>query len=444
MEQRVFVPDIGDIDEVEVIEILVNSGDTIEIEQSLISLESDKATMEVPAPIAGTVNALAVKIGDKVKQGSEILTLDSKDSESSTQPDSVTESDTPADSVSTSEQNDEIEDSSGQSGSESAGTESRPEKLPQTQAIQTKYESGTHSAAHASPSVRRFARELGADLGRIIGSGRKGRILKEDVKAFIKVSLGKPLLPGASSLTRVPSAPVDFSKYGQIESVSLSRIQRLSAAHLHDCWVSIPHVTQQGQADITDLEEFRKSLKPELDPLGVKLTLLPFLMKAAVATLQSFPRFNASLQTDGETLVMKKYYHVGVAVDTPEGLVVPVVRDVDKKGLSELASELAELGARARDKKLKPTDLQGGCFTISSLGGIGGTAFTPIINKPEVAILGVSRSSIQAVYLNKEFVPRLMLPLSLSYDHRVIDGAAAARFIVFLGSILEDMRRTLI
>lgn len=437
MEQKILVPDIGDIKDVEVIEVLVHPNDVVSVEQSLITLESDKATMEVPSTFAGTVTAVAVKLGDRVSEGSEILTLTLTE----TDDDVSAEEPIPEETESKELEIEEIhqdkpdpEDTS-QSGENDRGATPPPTPSPPSQHRQT---------AHAGPSVRRFARELGADLTQIKGSGRKGRILREDVKEFVKASLQKPST-GILDLGNLSSQPdPDFSRFGEIEARPLSRIKKLSGTHLHQCWLGIPHVTQHGEADITDLENFRKNLKTEMEGQGLRLTLLPFLMKSAVCALQRFPEFNASLAPGGDELILKKYYHIGVAVDTPEGLVVPVVRDVDKKGLAELAQELAELSGQARDKKLKPSDLRGGSFTISSLGGIGGTAFTPIINKPEVAILGVSRSEIKPVYRNSEFVPRLSLPLSLSYDHRVIDGAAAARFVVFLGQVLGELRRLLI
>jgi len=436
MEQQILVPDIGGMADVEIVEVLVKPGDVIDQEQSLITLESDKAAMEVPAPVAGTIKSLNVSVGDKVSEGSGILILDV---EEGAETESI--------------QQDSVEVDAGKLVEQALlASEEEPEtesKLPTTlapsadtpQAAASQLSDDLRVPVHASPSVRRFARELGADLSKISGSGRKGRIVHEDVKAFIKTSLQQP----KSALPNFADLPeFDFSAFGEIEVKPLSKIQRLSGAHLHQCWVSIPHVTQHGEADISELELFRKNLKAELQSQGIKLTVLPLIMKAVVAALQRFPNFNASLDRAGTELILKKYIHIGVAVDTPAGLVVPVVRDVDKKGLAELAEELADLGQRAREKKLKPSELQGGSFTISSLGGIGGTAFTPIINHPEVAILGVSRSEIRPVLLDGEFVPRLILPLSLSYDHRVIDGAAAARFIVYLGQVLSDLRRALV
>lgn len=437
MEQKVLVPEIGDIKNVEVIEVLVQSGDPVNTEQSLITLESDKATMEVPSPFPGVVDRIFVKIGDRVSEGTEILSL--KVSEAAETP-----AETSSAAITPETGTDEVgvvEESQSRAGPREESRElpeaALPRPVPESRALH-------RQAAHASPSVRRFARELGVDLTRVPGSGRKGRILHDDVKQFVKTTLQKPP-SGFPELDRFSvEAEVDFSRFGEIESQSLSRIRKLSAAHLHRCWLSIPHVTQHGDADITDLEAFRKSLKSELDAKEIRLTLLPFLMKAAVAALRRFPSFNASLGPGGEALILKKYYHIGVAVDTPEGLVVPVVRNVDRKGLAELALELAELSEKARNKKLKPDEMQGGSFSISSLGGIGGSAFTPIINHPEVAILGVSRAGIRPVFRDSELIPRLFVPLSLSYDHRVIDGAEAARFVVFLSEVLGDLRRLLI
>ncbi len=437
MEQTVLVPEIGDIENVEVIEILVGAGDAIKPEQSLITLESDKATMEVPSPFAGTVDRVLVKIGDRVNEGSEILRMKvSETAESSPRPPAdpgAPEPGRPAIEA--------VEDHQSWLGPpDEVHMVAEPSAPPPVLELPSQH----RQTAHASPSIRRFARELGVDLTRIRGSGRKSRILHDDVKQFVKAAFQKPR-GDLLDLDRWSAQPeVDFSRFGEVESRDLSRIKKLSAAHLHRCWLGIPHVTQHGDADITELEEFRKSLKPELELQGIRLTLLPFLMKGVVAALQRFPDFNASLGPGGEALILKRYYHIGVAVDTREGLVVPVVRNVDRKGLAELARELSELSAKARDKKLKPDEMQGGSFSISSLGGIGGNAFTPIINQPEVAILGVSRSGFRPVFRDPDFVPRLILPLSLSYDHRVIDGAAAARFIVFLAEILGDLRRLLI
>ena len=415
------VPDIGDFKEVEVIEVLVKPGDTVAPEQSLITVESDKATMEIPSPAAGKITAMKVKVGDKVSEGSTILELEA----------------------------------------EGAAPEAKPPKaepqpaavpeaaVPQRPPVPKEPQEATQAKPHASPSVRKFARELGVELARVKGSGPKGRILHGDVQAFVKGALAA--VPAASAAKggaqpfNLPAWPdVDFSKFGPVEAKPLTRLQKLSGPNLHRNWVSIPHVTQFDEADITDLEAFRKANTAETEKQGFKLTMLAFLIKACVTALRQHPNFNASLDRGGENLIVKKYYNIGVAVDTPDGLVVPVVRDADRKGVFNVARELGDISKLARDKKLKPGDMQGGTFSISSLGGIGGTAFTPIINAPEVAILGVSRSALRPVWNGKEFAPRLMLPLSLAYDHRVIDGAAAARFTSYLASVLADIRRSLL
>lgn len=439
MSQKVLVPDIGDVKDVEVIEILVKPGDIIRAEQSLITLESDKATMEVPSPIAGTVESIAVKLGTRVKTGSEILSLTVTQAFAEIPPQAPAPAQTLALGANEPGPDTQVAESPTVLSAIQGSEVSQLPTAPPTIDILPSSPSG----AHAGPSVRRFARELGVDLSRLRGTGRKGRIVHEDVKAFVKNSLqsGADAHPESG---QAPPEDIDFSLFGVIESRSLSRIQKLAGAHLQKSWREIPHVTQHGEADITELEAFRKKLKAELENQGIRFTLLPLVMKAVVYALQEFQDFNASLGPRGESLILKKYYHIGVAVDTPEGLVVPVVRNADRKGLAELARELAELGALARDKKLKPDQMRGASFTITSLGGIGGSAFTPIINHPEVAILGVSRAEMRPVFSGAQFVPRLILPLSLSYDHRVIDGAAAARFIVFLAEVLGDLRRLLI
>jgi pyruvate dehydrogenase E2 component (dihydrolipoamide acetyltransferase) len=428
--QTVSVPDIGDFKEVEVIEVLVKPGDPVEKEQSLITLESDKATMEIPSPGAGVVKELKLKVGDKVSKGSPILVLGGSSAEkaAAAQPAPKAESAPPP-------------------GKPAAAAP--PPPAPTTRPVPREPREATAVKPHASPSVRKFARELGVELARVPASGPKGRILHHDVQAFVKgVVQGKPPETpkgGAGLPFDLPAWPeVDFAKFGPVESKPLSRIQKLSGPYLHRNWISIPHVTQFDEADITDLEAFRKSQTAETEKRGFKLTPLAFLIKACVTALKAYPQFNASLDKSGENVILKKYYHIGVAVDTPGGLVVPVVRDADRKGVFDLARELSEISKLARDSKLKPGDLQGGTFSISSLGGVGGTAFTPIINAPEVAILGVSRSAMRQVWNGREFVPRLMLPLSLSYDHRVIDGATAARFTTYLVSVLSDIRKSLL
>jgi len=423
------VPDIGDFKEVEVIEVLVKVGDAVTKEQSLITLESDKATMEIPSPAAGVIRDLKVKVGDKVAKGSPILVMESGESPKQG-PAAKQEEERPKPAA--------------------AGAATPPPPAHGPRPVPREPREETVTKPHASPSVRKFARELGVDLPRVQGSGPKGRILHTDVQAFVKGALSGAAAPAAAKgggalPFNLPAWPeVDFAKFGPVESKALSRIQKLSGPYLHRNWISIPHVTQFDEADITDLEAFRKNQTVETEKKGFKLTMLAFMIKACVTALRQFPQFNSSLDKSGEGLIIKKYYHLGVAVDTPGGLVVPVVRDADRKGVFDIAKELGEISKLARDGKLKPGDMQGGTFSISSLGGIGGTAFTPIINAPEVAILGVSRGAIRPVWNGKEFAPRLMLPLSLSYDHRVIDGATAARFSAFLVSVLSDIRKLIL
>jgi len=429
LEQDIVIPDIGDLDDVEVIELSVNNGDDINKEQTLLVLESDKASMEVPASQSGKITSLTVKVGDKVNTGSVIGTILVTDSNQKTESSSISK---PTESKPESAPHKK-------SANPVTQADQRP-PVPERPAMQTPPRKGI---PHASPAVRRFARELGADLAKVRGSGPKSRILKSDIQQFVKDELSKPAT-GGSGLQVAELPKIDYAKFGEVEEVPLSRIQKISSVNLHRNWVSIPHVTQFDEADITDLEIFRKSLKDEAQQKGVKMTPLVFMLKAAAAALKAFPTFNSSLSSDGENLILKKYFHIGVAVDTPKGLVVPVIRDVDQKSCYELAAELGEISIKAREGKLSPASMQGSCFSISSLGGIGGTAFTPIVNWPDVAILGVSRSQMKPVWDGKEFEPRLMLPLSLSYDHRVIDGAVAARFIVHLSKVLGDFRRVLL
>jgi pyruvate dehydrogenase E2 component (dihydrolipoamide acetyltransferase) len=413
--KQVLVPDIGDYKGVSVIEVMVKVGDTINEEDTLLTLETDKAAMDVPSPFAGVVKELHVEIGDKVSRGSLILVMECNDAVTA-QPAAPTFAVTAAVAP--------------------AVQAATPVVAQPVQPVVS------GEQAHASPAIRRFARELGVDIARVKGSGEKGRVTKDDVQNFVKAALTQPRAAAGGNGLQVLDMPVfDFAKYGSIETQPLSRIQKISGANLHRNWVTIPHVTQFDEADITDMEAFRKQLGAEYAKQNIKITPLAFMLKAVVAALQQFPKFNASLDAGGENLVLKQYFHIGVAVDTPDGLMVPVLRDVDKKGIVQLATELGEISARAREKKITANDMQGGCFTISSLGGIGGTAFTPIINAPEVAILGVSRSCMKPVYQDGAFVPRLMLPLSVSYDHRVIDGAAAARFTAYLAQVLSDIRR---
>jgi len=433
------VPDIGDFGDVPVIEVLVATGDTVEAEQSLVTLESDKATMEVPAPVAGVVVELRVQLDDTVSEGDIVAVIDAADEVASSEPDQVaTEQAGPEPVVEQSKAPVSAPPAPAAKVSSPAppstgSRQSPPVPMDANSALPT-------SAPYASPAIRRFARELGTDLARVTGSGKGGRIIREDVATFVKSVMTGAAAPASGGLGfDLPPPPrVNFSRYGETELQPLSRIQKISGAYLHRNWVSIPHVTQNDLADITEMEAYRKANAEKATEQGFKLTPLVFLIKAAVAALKEFPIFNASLDDTRENLVLKKFFHIGIAVDTPDGLVVPVIRDCDQKDIFQLAGELGELSQKARDGKLKPTEMQGGCFSISSLGGIGGTSFTPIINAPEVAILGVSRSSITPRWDGEAFQPRMMLPMSLSYDHRVIDGANGARFIRYLGSCLED------
>jgi len=420
--KEVNVPDIGG-DEVEVTEIMVKVGDKVAAEQSLITVEGDKASMEVPAPFAGTVKEIKIAAGDKVSTGSLIMVF-------------------------------EVEGAAPAKKEEAAAPAKQEQKAaaPAPAAVaESKGEFSENDAyVHATPVIRRLAREFGVNLSKVKGSGRKGRILREDVQAYVKDAVKRAeAAPAAAAAAggglpgMLPWPKVDYSKFGEIEEVELGRIQKISGANLSRNWVMIPHVTQFDEADITEVEEFRKqqNVEAEKKKLDVKITPLVFIMKAVAKALEEFPRFNSSISADAQKLTLKKYINIGVAVDTPNGLVVPVFRDVNKKGIVELSRELSVISKKARDGKLTASDMQGGCFTISSLGGIGGTAFTPIVNAPEVAILGVSKSSIKPVWNGKEFEPRLMLPLSLSFDHRVIDGAAGARFAAYIGTIMSDIRR---
>jgi pyruvate dehydrogenase E2 component (dihydrolipoamide acetyltransferase) len=434
--QEVKVPDIGDYKDIPVIEVAVKVGDRVEKEQSLVTLESDKATMDVPSSAAGVVKEVKVKVGDTVSEGSVIVLVEAEGGAAAPAP-------APAPAAKP----------GAEKPSDAPATPSpapaAPSALAQAPVIQAG-EGGERKASHASPSVRKFARELGVDVSRVQGTGPKGRITQDDVTAFVKgVMTGQraapaaaPAAAGGGELNLLPWPKVDFTKFGPVDPKPLSRIKKISGANLHRNWVMIPHVTNNDEADITELEVLRVQLNKEHEKAGVKFTMLAFVIKAVVSALKKFPTFNASL--DGDNLVFKQYYHVGFAADTPNGLVVPVIRDADKKGLVDIAKEMADLSKAAREGKLKPDQMQGGCFSISSLGGIGGTHFTPIINAPEVAILGLSRSAMKPVWDGKQFVPRLTMPLSLSYDHRVIDGAEAARFNAYLGAILADFRRVML
>lgn len=465
------VPDIGDFEDVDVIEVHITAGDQVRMEDPLITLESDKATMDVPSPMTGTIVDVLTQVGDEISEGDAIanLRLETEETPRVVQP----RTETPAKPA----PQPEVEPTAPVEQELEAEPEPsvpiQPEPAPRAKAelAPPREQSVSDSKVtdisphpptlpaptltddvppHASPGVRKFARKLGVDLGQVNGSGAKGRILKEDVQQWVKQALTKPAPVGVESTTApstgIPEMPeIDFSQFGEIESQPLSRIKKLTATNLSRAWLNVPHVTQHDEADITELEEFRQDLKKEQEAKGgARITMLSFVMKACVVALKQFPNFNASIAKGGENLILKKYYHLGIAVDTEDGLVVPVVRDVDRKTIRDLAGELGDISKRAREKKLSPKDLQGASFTISSLGGIGGTAFTPIVNAPEVAILGVSRSSMKPVYENGDFVPRLILPLSLSYDHRVVDGAEAARFTSFLAKVLADVRHLLL
>ena len=430
-KREVLVPEIGEFDDVDVIEVLVAPGDRVELEQSLITLESDKATMEIPAPAPGIVREVLVRLGDKVSEGSRIVVLEVDDADVGEAPATPAKTETPVI----------------QPPPETPANEAGPaQMLTEAPPLIQRPAPSAHKA-HASPSVRRLAREFGVEMARVQGTGRKGRILKQDIEGYVKQALATGTQPVGPAGFAVPEMPrIDFSKWGEIELQPLNKLRRVSARNLHRAWLTVPHVTQFDEADISELDEFRREKQSEAKERGVKLTLLGFFLKATAVTLLDFPNVNASLDRSGEALVIKKYVHIGIAVDTEQGLVVPVIRDVDKKGLFELAEELAVISQKARDRKLRPADLQGGTFSISSLGGIGGTAFTPIVNAPEVAILGVARSRVQPLW-NAEsdsFEPRLVVPLCLSYDHRVIDGADAVRFTTRLKIVLSDIRNLIL
>ncbi|HEL4259158.1 dihydrolipoyllysine-residue acetyltransferase [Stenotrophomonas maltophilia] len=442
------VPDIGDYTDIPVIEVLVAVGDTVKKDQGLVTLESDKATMEVPSSVAGVVKELKVKVGDTLSQGNVVAIIEAEGAaapaptrEAAAAAPAAAETATQVEPVAVPAQPDKL-----------AAREIASAGAPSSPPVQFNADGVLPAKVpYATPAVRVFARELGVDLLQISGTEKGGRITKGDVQKFVKAALsgGVPAAGGTAAaagggLNLLPWPKVDFSKFGETEVQPLSRIKKISGANLARNWAMIPHVTQFDQADITDLEALRVALNKENEKAGIKLTMLAFLIKASAAALKKFPEFNASLDASGENLTLKKYFNIGFAADTPNGLVVPVIRDVDKKGVVQIAQETGELAKKARDGKLGPADMSGGCFSISSLGGIGGTAFTPIVNAPEVAILGVSKSSIQPVWNGKEFAPKLLLPLSLSYDHRVIDGALAARFTTYLSQVLADMRRVLL
>ncbi len=429
--KEILIPDIGDFDSVEIIEVLVNEGDEVEAEDSLITVESDKASMEIPSSESGKVVNIKVAVGDNVSQGSIILMME-VGADSSSEPTTTEKKKEPAKG-----HHEQMAPAKSAPAKTSSGKASSDKPSPTVNIDETRF-----SKAYASPSVRKFARELGVDLGKVEGTSRKGRINREDVKGFVKKTLTSK--SSGSSLGVKPMPEIDFSQFGEIETKPLSNINKLTGEFLHRNWVTVPHVTQFDEADITEMEAFRKQMGKEMEKEGIKITPLAFIIRAVVASLKAYPRFNSSLDVSGDNLILKKYFNIGVAVDTPNGLVVPVIKDADQKSLIEISQEIRELAKKARDKNLKPSEMKGGNFSISSLGGIGGTKFTPIVNAPEVAVLGVSRSKTEPLWDGKEFQPRLMLPLSLSYDHRVIDGADAARFTTHLSKMLSDIRRMMI
>ncbi|MGM0562975.1 MAG: 2-oxo acid dehydrogenase subunit E2 [Pseudomonadota bacterium] len=459
MQKTIPLPNIGDVESAEIIEIMVQAGDSVEQEAPLITLETDKAAMDIPCPEAGKVVELKVKVGDSVSEGDPILVLEAgedgggKDEKESGKKEEASKdrgeekpkagkeqekaskaSDSKAKSGE-SEKNRQKPDKKPSGGDEPAPSPAPP---PDTQP----YRPATSGRVHAGPAVRKLGRKLGVDLSQVSGSGPRGRILKEDVQAFVKQALTQKASGGGLDINPPPS--VDFAEFGEIETVELTKIQRLTGQNTHSAWMRIPHVTQFDRADITEVEAFRQREKAQLAKRDIKLTLLPFLIKAAVSALKAHPRVNSSLDPEGEHLIQKRYFHISIAVDTPQGLMVPVVRDADKKSLSELAEEVADLAERARKRKLAGHEMKGGCFTLTSLGHIGGSGFTPIINEPEVAIMGISKATTEALYNGKDFEPKLILPLSLSYDHRVIDGVLAARFARHFAEVLEDSRRLLL
>ncbi len=457
MTIEVKVPDIGDFAEVEIIEVLVKVGDRVSVEQSVITVESDKASMEIPSPAAGVIKELKVKLGDKVAEGTLMMVLEADGGDAVAQVAAPAASAAVASASAPSSKAEPAEVSPIVPAAVSPAASAQVTSINRTPPVPIELHDPTANHVvkpHASPSVRMFARELGVDLHLVRGTGPKQRVTKEDVQNFVKnavaVSLTAPTAGTAKSggsgsgMDVLPWPKVDFAKFGEIEELELSRIKKLSGPNLHRNWVMIPHVTQFDEADITDLEQFRKDTNTSMAKQGVKTTMLAFVIKACVAVLKKYPAFNSSLSENGDKLILKKFYNIGFAADTPNGLVVPVVKNADKKGVAEIAKELGDLAALARDGKLKGSDMQGATFTISSLGGVGGTSFTPIINAPEVAILGLSKSQVKPVWDGKTFVPRLMLPLSLSYDHRVVDGAQAAKFTTELAEVLADMRRVLL
>lgn len=439
--ETVSVPDIGTEEAVDVIEVCVSAGDEVAEGDSLVVLESDKASMEIPAPFAGKVESVSLKVGDSAKQGDPMLVM-LVQAEAEVEEEKASESKSKSDSGSERTSEDKPSGAKNAQASEAASEKESPAREPQSAPAKVSATPG--SEVYAGPAVRKLAREFSIELGAVTGSGPKGRILKEDLQSYVK-NLVENKSAGSAGGSGIPVVPeVDYSAFGEVEKEALTKLNKLTAANMHRSWLNVPHVTQFDDADITELEVFRKGLKAEAEKRGVKMTPLPFLLKACAAALRANPKFNAALADNGESIVYKKYVHIGIAVDTPAGLVVPVVRDVDKKSLWELAAETAELAGKAKDRKLKPQEMQGGCFTISSLGGIGGQGFTPIVNTPELAILGVSKLTTKPVWDGSQFVPREMLPLSLSYDHRAINGADAGRFFTFLAEALSDIRRLLL
>jgi pyruvate dehydrogenase E2 component (dihydrolipoamide acetyltransferase) len=458
MEKRVYeddmgqltevkVPDIGNYENIPVIEVLVKAGDTVAKDQGLVTLESDKATMEVPSSAAGVVKEVKVKVGDAVSEGTIVVTVEA--GEAADKPVAAAKAEAPKPETKTEAPKAEASKEPAPKQAEKPVADPAKSTAEPPRSPPIEFGAGTvmpDKVPYASPAIRMFARELGVDLSKVTGSARAGRITKEDVQKFVKQTLagGAAAPGGGTGLNLLPWPKVDFSKFGEVETKPLSKIKKISGANLARNWVMIPHVTQHDDADITDLETLRVELNKENEKAGVKFTMLGFIIKAVVAALKKYPDFNASLDATGDNLILKKYFHIGFAADTPNGLVVPVLKDADKKGLVDIAKETTALAGKAREGKLGPAEMSGGCFSISSLGGIGGTAFTPIVNAPEVAILGVSKSATKPVWDGKTFQPRLILPLSLSYDHRVIDGASAARFTAFVAQVLGDMRRSLL
>ncbi|WP_353156126.1 dihydrolipoyllysine-residue acetyltransferase [Herminiimonas fonticola] len=452
---EVKVPDIGDFKEVEVIELLVKVGESIKVDQSLITVESDKASMEIPSSHAGIVKEIKIKLGDKVAEGSLLLMIEASASDAAPAAAPAPAAPAPVEAPKPEPVKAAEPAPVAQAAAAAPVAPPAPVAAPAAPVAASAPATAANAKAHASPSIRKFARELGVDLGSVAGSGPKGRITQEDVQNYVKgiIAAGPVSAPvaaapsasrGGAGLDLLPWPSLDFSKFGETTLQPLSRIKKISGPNLHRNWVMIPHVTQYDEADVTELEELRKSTNTALAKSGVKLTILAFVIKACVAALKKYPEFNSSLDAAGENLILKQYYNIGFAADTPQGLVVPVVKGVDQKTVTQIAQEMGELSAQARDGKLKPADMQGATFTISSLGGIGGTYFTPLINAPEVAIIGLSKTSMKPVWDGKQFVPRLIMPLSLSYDHRVIDGAQGARFVTYLSEVLTDLRKSLL